>query len=73
MRVEKMVFSSFSMIFSGMSGRVKLGHPVLGSYLSRELKRGSPETISTYMPGRVLSQYLLANGVSVPFSCVTWY
>ncbi len=33
--------------FDGSSGRVKLGQPVPDSYLSRELKSGSPETTST--------------------------
>ena len=31
----------------GSRGLVKLGHPVPESNLSRELNRGSPETIST--------------------------
>jgi hypothetical protein len=31
----------------GSRGLIKLGHPVLESYLSRELNSGSPETIST--------------------------
>ena len=34
-------------MFIGSRGRVKLGHPVPESNLSRELKRGSPETMST--------------------------
>ena len=33
--------------FPGSSGRVKLGQPVPESYLSRDEKSGSPETMST--------------------------
>ena len=39
--------SSFSTTLSGSSGLVKLGQPVPESYLSSELKSGSPETTST--------------------------
>jgi hypothetical protein len=34
-------------MFEGSRGFVKLGHPVPESNLLAELKRGSPETIST--------------------------
>ena len=44
---EPSVRSVFVLMFCGTSGRVKLGHPVPESYLSRELKSGSPETTST--------------------------
>ena len=37
----------FSTMLPGSRGRVKLGHPVPESYLSSELKSGSPETMST--------------------------
>jgi hypothetical protein len=39
--------SSRSTTLTPTSGRVKLGHPVPLSNLSRELKSGSPETTST--------------------------
>jgi hypothetical protein len=45
--LAKKLRSSFSTIFPDSRGLVKLGHPVPESYLSRELKSGSPETIST--------------------------
>jgi len=49
-------------------GLVKLGQPVPDLYLSIELKRGSPDTISTYIPSLVLFQYSLLKGGSVPHS-----
>jgi hypothetical protein len=39
--------SSRVTMLPGSRGLIKLGHPVLESYLSRELNSGSPETIST--------------------------
>jgi hypothetical protein len=42
----KSVRSSLVVMFSGSRGFVKLGHPVPESYLSSELKSGSPETMS---------------------------
>src|SRR3990172_8893882 len=65
--------SSLSTILSGSSGFVKLGQPVPESYLSRELKRGSPETMSTYIPSILLSAYSFLNAGSVPFFWVTSY
>src|SRR3989337_3668767 len=65
--------SFFSLTFSFSIGLVKLGQPVPESYLSSELKRGSPDTISTYMPAFLLFQYSLLKGLSVPFFCVTLY
>src|SRR3990170_7323118 len=56
-RTVKKLLSCFSAIFSGSRGFVKLGHPVPESYLSRELKSGSPETMSTYIPSLLLFQY----------------
>ena len=41
------LFAIHDDMFAGSSGRVKLGQPVAESYLSSELKRGSPETTST--------------------------
>ena len=52
-------------------GRVKLGQPVPLLYLSFELKRGSPETMSTYRPSCLLSQYSFWKERSVPSSWVT--
>jgi len=46
-RTMKKPRSLFSRMFSGSSGRVKLGQPVPESNLSVELKSGSPETMST--------------------------
>jgi len=65
--------SSFVRTLAGTRGFVKLGHPVPDSNLSSELKSGSPETTSTYMPASWLSQYSLRNGGSVPSCCVTLY
>src|SRR4030066_2492499 len=65
--------SLFSLTFSFSIGLLKLGQPVPESYLSSELNRGSPDTTSTYMPGFLLSQYSLLNGLSVPSFCVTLY
>ncbi|HXQ74564.1 MAG TPA: hypothetical protein VN844_28930 [Pyrinomonadaceae bacterium] len=42
--------STFSTTFSASSGRVKLGHPVPLSNLSKDAKSGSPETMSTFVP-----------------------
>ncbi|KJR40117.1 hypothetical protein MCHI_003985 [Candidatus Magnetoovum chiemensis] len=41
----------------GSRGLVKLGQPVPESNLSKELKSGSFDTISTYIPAFLLSQY----------------
>ena len=41
---------------SGSSGAVKLGQPVRLSNLLTEANSGSPDTMSTYMPGSLLSQ-----------------
>src|SRR5213082_1747938 len=65
--------SVFWLMFAPSSGRVKLGHPVPDSNLSSELNSGSPDTTSTEMPARGLSQYSLGNGGSVAPCCVTWY
>ncbi len=65
--------SSLNTTFAATSGLVKLGRPVPLSYLSSELKSGSQETISTYIPAAWLSQYSLLNGCSVPSCCVTSY
>jgi len=46
-RLIKKLLSSFSQIFPGSRGLVKLGHPVPEPNLSVELKRGSPDTMST--------------------------
>lgn len=46
----KRPLSSRSTMFPGSSGLVKLGHPVPESYLSVELKSGSPETMSIIYP-----------------------
>ena len=54
-------------------GFVKDGHPVPETYLSWELKRGSPDTMSTYMPSSLLSQYSFLNALSVPSFCVILY
>ena len=45
--VVKKLLSSFSTIFPGSNGLVKLGQPVPDSNLSREEKSGSLETMST--------------------------
>ena len=58
---------------SGTRGRVKEGQPVPDLNLSFELNNGSPETISTYIPACLLSQYLFLKGGSVPFFWVTLY
>ena len=41
------------------------------SYLSVDANRGSPETISTYIPGSLLLSSAPVPGRSVPLSCVT--
>ena len=62
------LLSSLSTMLSGSNGLVKLGQPVPESNLSMEIKSGSPETMSTYMPSFLLSQYSFLKGGSVPFS-----
>lgn len=68
---HKKALSSFSTTFEGSRGRVKLGHPVPESNLSVELKSGSPDTISMYIPSFLLFQNSLSKAGSVPFSWVT--
>jgi hypothetical protein len=48
----KRKLSGFSIILSGVRGRIKDGQPVPLLYLSLEEKRGSPEMTSTYIPSR---------------------
>jgi hypothetical protein len=46
-RVMPCELSTFSTTFAASRGRVKLGHPVPLSNLSKDAKSGSPETTST--------------------------
>src|SRR5690606_29460104 len=62
-----------SVMLRGSIGLVKLGQPQPDSYLSEEAKRGSPDTISTYMPGSLLCRCSPVPGRSVAFSWVTLY
>src|SRR5690554_2977213 len=65
--------SFFSIILSSSIGSEKLGHPQPALNLCFELNRGSPETISTYIPSSLLSLYSLEKGLSVASFCVTLY
>ena len=61
-RTMKWLRSSCSTTKFGSTGRVKLGQPVPESYLSAEMKSGSPETMSTYSPSCLLFQNSFSKG-----------
>jgi hypothetical protein len=72
-RVMPWLRSTLSMTLSRTTGRVKLGHPVPESNLSRDENSGSPVATSTYKPASWLSQNSLWNGGSVASRWVTSY